>query len=159
MEDRKLISILAKGGVLDYLDRIEKTEAREAVLRYLESMFQADPIVHAEQQIALIFKGILENAIEAWAHKKLEREALLGFIKDEIEKQRNKLRDRAARIQFLMEKGQYDRFSISLAGEFIELVENILNIDRSAIEILEMLEEPEVLLTKYENAYAKYLGY
>lgn len=158
MEDRKLISILAKGGVLDYLDRIGKLKAKEVAFRYLESMFQADPIVHAEQQIALIFRGILENAIDAWAHKKLEHKALVEFVKTEIERHRGRLLDRAARIQFLLEKRQYDESSISLGREFIELTEDILNANRSAFEIVEMLEEPEILLAKYEIAYAKYLG-
>ncbi len=157
MEDRKLISILAKGGVLEYLDRIGKLKAREVAFRYLESMFQADPIVHVEQQIALIFKGILESAIEAWAHKKLELNALEEFVKTEIERHGEKLRDRSAKIKLLLEKGKYDEPSISLAREFIELTENILNKAQCAIEIVEMLEEPETLLAKYEIAYAKYL--
>jgi hypothetical protein len=155
MEDKKLISILAKGGVLDYLERMEKLKAREVVFRYLESMFQADPVVHVMQQIALIFKGILEGAIEAWAHKELESSELEGFVKAEIERHKEKLRDRAAKIKYMLEKEKYDQYLISLAEEFIELAESI-DMDRSIAEIVEMLEEPEKLLAKYEAAYAKH---
>lgn len=159
-EDKKLISILAKGGVLDYLDRMEKPGAREAAFRYLESMFHADLIVHLEQQIALIFREILESAIDAWAHKKLEPVPLREFVKAEIEKRRRKLEARAARIRTLVEQNskKYNEATISVARDFIDLAESILDVDRSASEIMEMLEQPETLMAKYEAAYARYFA-
>ncbi len=160
-DDTKLIWTLAKGGVLDYLDRIDRPKAKEAAFRYLESMFQADPIVHTEQQIVLIFRETLIGAIDAWAHKKLEPRALREFVKADIESNRRKLEARTAKIRALTDKNSkrhYDPATISLAMAFIDLAESLLDVERSVIEIVDMLEQPETLLAKYEAAYARYLG-